>query len=80
MRLINTNTIKLVDFQPDSIPPYAILSHRWGAPEDEILFQDLQVSDTSTEKAYDKVYNACQQARADGLQCIWIDTCGIDAF
>lgn len=41
MRLLNVETFKLESFDNnDVIPPYLILSHRWG--EDEILFQDLQ--------------------------------------
>jgi hypothetical protein len=78
MRLINTDTIKLVEFQPGSIPPYAILSHRWGVPEDEILFRDFDIGASLMKKAYKKIYYACRQAQADGLGYIWIDTCCID--
>ena len=40
MRLINVHTFKQVDrFKDNRIPPYAILSHRWG--ENEISYQDF---------------------------------------
>ena len=40
MRLINVHTFKQADrFKDNRIPPYAILSHRWG--ENEISYQDF---------------------------------------
>jgi hypothetical protein len=40
MRLLNTHTIKLHEFIGQSIPKYAILSHRWE--EEELTFQDIE--------------------------------------
>ena len=35
---------------------YAILSHRWGADEDEVSFQDIHLStDFSGKKGFDKI-------------------------
>jgi hypothetical protein len=62
------------------IPPYAILSHTWGA--DEVTLQ--QFTDRSltanypTEGGYWKIRKACQQALTDGLHYVWVDTCCID--
>src|SRR5271156_2671123 len=39
MRLLNVKTRKSEEFF-DNIPPYAILSHRWG--DDEVTFQDIK--------------------------------------
>ncbi|KAH7380478.1 hypothetical protein DE146DRAFT_637487 [Phaeosphaeria sp. MPI-PUGE-AT-0046c] len=39
MRLIDVDTLELRSFTDDDIPPYAILSHTWGA--DEISYQEL---------------------------------------
>ena len=39
MRLIDVDTLELRSFTDDGIPPYAILSHTWGA--DEISYQEL---------------------------------------
>ena len=42
MRLLNVESFKLESYDNEKvIPPYLILSHRWGG--DEILFWDLQV-------------------------------------
>jgi hypothetical protein len=62
----------------DTIPPYAILSHTWGADIDEVTFADL-VTDTGKDKpGYEKIRFCGEQARQDGLQYFWIDTCCIN--
>ncbi|KAB8202362.1 heterokaryon incompatibility protein-domain-containing protein [Aspergillus parasiticus] len=76
MRLLRTRTIELVEFPPDRIPPYAILSHTWG--EEEVLFTDMQHHRGQTKSSWPKVQGACAQARADGFDYVWIDTCCID--
>lgn len=77
MRLLEASSVQLVDFTPDKVPPYAILSHRWQ--EDEALFADF-INDTAGTKAksYEKIKATCKQAAQDGLQYVWIDTCCID--
>jgi hypothetical protein len=60
------------------IPPYAILSHTWGADTEEVTFKDL-TDDTGKSKAgYNKIRFCGEQARCDDLQYIWVDTCCID--
>lgn len=82
MRLLETSNIRLVEFTPNVIPPYAILSHRWGL--NEVLFADLAsqeaVDEASRTKAesYEKICLGCRQARFDNLAFLWIDTCCID--
>ncbi|OGM48146.1 hypothetical protein ABOM_002928 [Aspergillus bombycis] len=76
MRLLNTHTIQLVEFPPDRILRYAILSHTWG--DDEVLFTDMQHHTEQTKSSWPKIQGACAQARSDGLNYIWIDTCCID--
>ncbi|KAE8131107.1 heterokaryon incompatibility protein-domain-containing protein [Aspergillus pseudotamarii] len=76
MHLLSTYTIELVEFPPDRIPDYAILSHTWE--EEEVLFTDMQHHTGRTKSAWSKVQGACAQARADGFGYIWIDTCCID--
>ncbi|RDL35384.1 uncharacterized protein BP5553_07315 [Venustampulla echinocandica] len=64
----------LLDF-----PRYAILSHRWGAPEEELTFPDIQKGLTLTKgKGYEKITGCCEQAIRDGYEYVWIDTCCID--
>jgi hypothetical protein len=61
-----------------TIPPYAILSHTWGADAEEVTFEDLTNS-TGTDKAGYKKINFCaEQAGKDDLQYFWIDTCCIN--
>ncbi|KAH8674523.1 hypothetical protein BGZ60DRAFT_468818 [Tricladium varicosporioides] len=62
----------------DVIPPYAILSHTWGADTDEVTFEDL-VNGTGKDKpGYKKIQFCREQARQDDLQYFWIDTCCIN--
>ncbi|CZR66361.1 uncharacterized protein PAC_16262 [Phialocephala subalpina] len=78
MRLLQYNDdgeFSLTEFF-DNIPPYAILSHRWG-PE-EVTFKDM-IERTGTSKAgFDKIQFCGEQARRDGLHYFWVDTCCID--
>jgi hypothetical protein len=79
MRLIDVETLKLKEFVGDKVPPYAILSHTWGADEEEVSFRDIRRA--NIEKAgngYTKLEGCCKQAKKDGLKYAWIDTCCID--
>ncbi|KAK5053351.1 hypothetical protein LTR84_002325 [Exophiala bonariae] len=60
------------------IPAYAILSHTWGADGDEVTFQDVQSGSGQSKAGYDKIRRCGQQAKKDGLQYFWVDTCCID--
>jgi hypothetical protein len=76
MRLINTKTFKLEEFFGPSVS-YAILSHTWG--QEEVTFQDFQDPGLYIKKAgFAKIRLSCEQARKDGLDYAWVDTCCID--
>ena len=80
MRLLEFNNdgeFSLTTFFGDDIPPrYAMLSHTWEA--EEVTFKELQ-DGTGTKKAgYKKIRFCGEQARRDGLQYFWVDTCCID--
>jgi len=78
MRLINTRTQVLEEFEPTTAPPYAILSHTWTDHE-EIRHQDLSTERiTGKDAGYAKVDNGCRIALAKGYDYMWIDTCCID--
>jgi hypothetical protein len=62
----------------DKIPPYAILSHTWGADATEVTFQDLINGTGKNKDGYRKIRFCQEQARQDGLEYFWIDTCCID--
>ena len=62
----------------DTIPPYAILSHTWGADTKEVTFEDL-INGTGKDKpGYEKIRFCGEQARQDNLQYFWVDTCCIN--
>ncbi|KAL2073069.1 hypothetical protein VTL71DRAFT_10393 [Oculimacula yallundae] len=81
MRLINTKTLQIESFpcfnRPE-IPPYAILSHRWGA--DEVSLQEMQLPSASltSKLGYLKMLKCCELAASFGFEHVWIDTCCID--
>ncbi|KAK7462337.1 hypothetical protein VKT23_007938 [Stygiomarasmius scandens] len=78
-RLIDTQSLKLVDFKQGSpIPHYAILSHKWS--DEEVGFQEFKQPSkkTARKSGYRKILNACEQARLDNLDYLWIDTCCIN--
>jgi hypothetical protein len=72
LRLEEDGGLSLTQHKPSDIPPYAILSHRWGRNEDEITFQDL-MEDTGRDKLdYQKVLACGKQAARDGLSFFWV--------
>jgi hypothetical protein len=79
MRLLqyNNGDLSLTTFLADKIPQkYAILSHTWGA--EEVTFKDLQKRTCEKKAGYKKIQFCGEQARRDGLQYFWVDTCCID--
>jgi hypothetical protein len=71
--------ITLTEYAAD-VPPYAILSHRWDDPQDEVSYQDLIVNPALArqKKGCSKIYNTCKLAEKYGYHHVWIDTCCID--
>jgi len=81
MRLLQrerNGEFSLVEFFGKNIPPYAILSHTWGADDQEVTFRDIVDATGKNKAGYRKIYFCEEQARRDGLQFFWVDTCCID--
>lgn len=79
MRLLARNDngdFYLTTFFGDDFPRYTILSHTWGA--EEVTFEDLKDDYGKTKTSYEKILLYREQARRDGLQCFWVDTCCIN--
>ncbi|UPK95919.1 hypothetical protein LCI18_006854 [Fusarium solani-melongenae] len=78
MRLINTRTLKLEEFNETNRPSYAILSHSWG--DQEITFQDMQGDQKQhyCKGGYIKIVRTCGVALNLGIEYAWVDTCCID--
>lgn len=78
MRLIDARTKELkVFYDASTRPSYAILSHRW-VDGNEVTFEDMQRPHRQWMPAWPKITMCCQQALADGLDYVWVDTCCID--
>ncbi|KAF3037174.1 hypothetical protein E8E11_005421 [Didymella keratinophila] len=82
MRLLHFDTLERLvstDFRGKMIPPYAILSHRWG--DSEILLEDITSGAyKDKQEGYRKLQFCAKQAAQDELQYFWIDTCCIDRW
>lgn len=82
MRLLQNddkNKFKLTDDLLKDIPPYAILSHTWGPPADEILYGDIiERKDITAKDAYRKLEFCRARSTCDHLQHFWVDTCCIN--
>lgn len=80
MRLLDTDKFEVVLIGDDAIPPYAILSHTWGA--NEVSLQDMNSFRTNNSQTniqlFKKVIGAAKLAAFHGYRWIWIDTCCID--
>lgn len=62
----------------NNIPPYAILSHTWGRDGEEVTFKDLEDGTRKDKFGYEKLRFCGRQAKKDGLNYFWVDTCCID--
>ena len=81
MRLLSFDEhgeVRLTKDLTDQIPPYAILSHTWGADEDEITFEELNNGVDKRKGGYGKIQFCGAQAKKDRLQYFWVDTCCIN--
>ncbi|KAI4679307.1 uncharacterized protein J4E84_008335 [Alternaria hordeiaustralica] len=93
MRLLYTTTDGGIAWTKDIIrsedmPRYAILSHTWG--EQEVTFDDLRslgsMNDVEARneaiarkrEGWDKIRFCAAQAKHDGIDHFWVDTCCID--
>jgi Heterokaryon incompatibility protein (HET) len=62
----------------ETIHPYAILSHTWGADAEEVTFENLANGVGKAKPGYEKIRFCGERAWQDGLQYFWIDTCCIN--
>ncbi|KAH7012454.1 uncharacterized protein B0I36DRAFT_339221 [Microdochium trichocladiopsis] len=80
MRLLECSDgkFKLTKDLIHDIPRYAILSHIWGLDTEEVTFRNLVDGTGEDKTGYHKLRFCAEQARRDGLQYFWVDTCCID--
>jgi hypothetical protein len=78
LRFEDDGEFSLVEYMGNHIPPYAILSHTWGADHEEVTFKDLADGTSRNKVGYRKLTFCGKQAGIDGLRFFWVDTCCID--
>ena len=81
MRLIKISRDQSLDmsaFEDQNIPPYAILSHTWGSPDDELSFVDFNKGLKRRTPGYEKLQFCAKQATNNDLTYFWVDTCCIN--
>jgi heterokaryon incompatibility protein (HET) len=81
MRLLSANidgSFSLTSFFGKPSPSYAILSHTWEVDDQEVTFHDLANALGSGKSGYRKIQFCSEQAKKDGLQYFWVDSCCID--
>ncbi|KAF5558573.1 beta transducin [Fusarium mexicanum] len=86
MRLLQTKSHELFEASdvPVPFPPYAILSHTWISPKDEITYRDMKTrtedirNNVYKQKGWSKLKDYCDRALKDGWEWAWMDTCCID--
>ncbi|KAI4171934.1 MAG: hypothetical protein LQ346_008680 [Caloplaca aetnensis] len=76
MRLLHAKTREFEEFFDTQIPPFAILSHRWG--EKEVSFQQMRKNRAEEGPGLNKILGFCALASQKGYEWVWIDTCCID--
>lgn len=78
LKLSSRGKLSLTEDLVDNVPSYAILSHTWGADNDEVTFADLQNGTYRRKLGYLKIQFCGEQARKDGINHFWVDTCCIN--
>ncbi|KAF2737240.1 hypothetical protein EJ04DRAFT_123709, partial [Polyplosphaeria fusca] len=61
----------------NQIPRYAILSHTWQEDQ-EVTFDEFSNDESKSKAGYDKLRFCAEQAKCDGLEYFWVDTCCIN--
>jgi hypothetical protein len=81
MRLLRRRSeddYSLTHFIEGAIPPYAVLSHRWGQDDEEVTLKDITNGTGKDKAGYKKVQLCAEQAARDSLEYFWVDSCCID--
>jgi hypothetical protein len=68
LRRCNGGDFSLSRFSDKYIPSYAILSHTWGADNEEVTFEDLISGAGRNKSGYKKIQFCREQAAQDGLE------------
>jgi len=77
---------KVFEFGDDEVTEYAILSHRWIVGQEVDYNEIVELAKMDEKKrseirqsgGYRKILQSCEQAKKDGYEWLWVDTCCID--
>ncbi|KAK2124366.1 hypothetical protein NOF04DRAFT_1348163 [Fusarium oxysporum II5] len=72
------DTFKIHLEQHTTVTDYAILSHRWGKPEDEVSFDDMIAGTHESKKGHENLSAVVDKPEIDGIRHVWVDTCCIN--
>jgi len=72
MRLLHTEKLEFEEFYDDNIPPYIILSHRWGPVKEEVSYNDFISGRKQNTPGYDKLMRFCELARFKNIEYCWM--------
>jgi hypothetical protein len=78
LQLKDDDTFNIVEYFGKNLPPYAILSHTWGADHEELALRDLISGHGTDRDGYRKLLFCGKQAAKDDLKFFWVDTVCID--
>jgi hypothetical protein len=78
LQLEDGDEFSLVEYVGKNIPRYTVLSHTWGADDEEDTFKDLVDGAGKSKAGYKKICFCGKQAANNGLQFFWVDTCCIN--
>ena len=77
---------KVLELCNDKTTDYVILSHRWIDPT-EVDYEEMvdlakmdrqEQNEIRSRPRYKKIVDTCKQAKQDGYERLWVDTCCID--
>jgi hypothetical protein len=66
------------NFLDNAVPPYAILSHTWEQEDQEVTFKNMIEGSGYGKAGFKKIKFCGEQAKCDGLQYVWVDSCCIN--
>ncbi|KAK4500999.1 hypothetical protein PRZ48_006805 [Zasmidium cellare] len=78
LQLSEGGELSLTSHETDHVPPYAILSHTWGPTTEELTLQDVEHHRYQDKAGFAKVRFCGDQAKKDGYDYFWVDSCCID--
>jgi hypothetical protein len=70
-RLLNGD-LKLISFDGDETPQYAILSHTWGKESEEVTYKDIVKGAGRHKIGLRKIKFCGEQAARDDLEYFWV--------